>query len=91
MVDLSRIGENAHVIGADGVHIGTVHSVVKGPGDHYRIALKVADSAADVIEGRGAHVGHRHYIPTGLIADIESGTVRLSANAAVAVTFEEEE
>jgi hypothetical protein len=30
-----------------------------------------------------------HYISTGLVAEVENGTVRLSANADVAVTFEE--
>jgi len=36
------------------------------------------------------HEGHHHYIDLGLVADIEGPTVRLSAVAATAVTFEEE-
>jgi hypothetical protein len=67
------------VIGADGVFIGTVDRVENG-----RIRLTRADS------GEGRHKGHHHYIDLGLVADIEGQKVRLSANAAVAVTLEEE-
>ena len=35
--------------------------------------------------------GHHHYIPLGLVAAVEGNQVRLSANAANAVQFEEEE
>ena len=80
MVDLSQIKEHAEVIGADGVHVGTVDHV---QGD--RIKLTKQDS------GEGSHAGHHHYISTGLVATVEDGTVRLSATGANAVTFEEEE
>ncbi len=83
MTDISQIKEHMNVIGADGVHVGTVDHVAKGPGGD-RIKLTKADS------GEGAHEGHHHYIPAGLIADVEGDQVRLSANADVAVTFEEE-
>ena len=86
MTDLSQVKEHMKVIGADGVHVGTVDHV---EGD--RIKLTKADSGADVEGGQGSHAGHHHYISKGLIADIEGDTVRLSANADVAVTFEEEE
>ncbi|UVO55218.1 DUF2171 domain-containing protein [Sphingomonas sp. SUN039] len=86
MVDLSRIKEHDEVIGADGVHVGTVDHV-----DGHRIKLTKADSGAEVVEGSGGHSGHHHYISTGLIAGVEDGKVRLSANADVAITFEEEE
>jgi len=86
MVDLSQIKEHMEVIGADGVHVGTVDHV-----DGDRIKLTKADSGADVEEGQGSHAGHHHYISQGLIAGIEGDKVRLSANADVAVTFEEEE
>ncbi len=79
MADLSRVKEHAEVIGADGVHVGTVDSV-----DGDRIKLIKADS------GLGRHQGHHHFISGGLVADVEDGVVRLSANAAVALTFEEE-
>lgn len=77
---MSKIRAGMEVIGADGVHVGTVDSFAKG-----RIRLTRADS------GEGRHKGHRHYIGDGLIADVEGDKVRLSANADVAVTFEEEE
>ena len=86
MIDLSQVKEHMKVIGADGVHVGTVDHV---EGD--RIKLTKKDSGADVEGGQGSHAGHHHYISKGLIADIEGDTVRLSANADVAVTFEEEE
>ncbi len=80
MTDLSQIREHMEVIGADGVHVGTVDKV-----DGNRIKLTKADS------GEGGHEGHHHYISQGLVADIEGDKVRLSANGDVAVTFEEEE
>ena len=86
MADASAIKEHMEVIGADGVHLGTVDHV-----DGDRIKLTKKDSAADVTEGTGAHAGHHHYISLGLVADVEGDKVRLSANADVAVTFEEEE
>ena len=80
MGDFSTIREHMEVIGADGVHVGTVDKV---EGD--RIKLTKAES------GMGAHEGHHHYISRGLVADVEGEQVRLSANADVALTFEEEE
>lgn len=86
MVDLSQIKEHAEVIGADGVHVGTVDHV---EGD--RIKLTKKDSGAQIEGATGSHEGHHHYISKGLVAEVESdGRVRLSANADVAVTFEEE-
>lgn len=79
MTDLSQIKEHYEVIGADGVHVGTVDHV-----EGNRIKLTKKDS------GQGSHKGHHHYISGGLVADIEGDKVRLSANADVAVTFEEE-
>ena len=71
--------EHMEVIGADGVHIGTVDQL-----EGNRIKLTRKDS------GQGSHIGHHHYIPTALVAEVENDTVRLSANADVAVTFVEE-
>ena len=79
MVNSTQIKEHAEVIGADGVHVGTVDGVEGG-----RIKLTKKDS------GEGSHRGHHHFIPMGLVAEIEGDKVRLSANADVAVTFEEE-
>ena len=78
--DTDRIREHMEVIGADGVHVGTVDKV---EGD--RIKLIRADS------GPGSHEGHHHYLSVGLVAGVEGERVRLSANADVAVQFEEEE
>ncbi|KAA9370941.1 DUF2171 domain-containing protein [Ochrobactrum quorumnocens] len=75
-----RIHENMEVVGADGVHVGTVDRL-----DGNRIKLKKTDNSE-------AHRNHHHYIELGFVADIESDDkVRLSANADVAVTLEEEE
>jgi len=84
MADASAIKEHMEVIGADGVHVGTVDHVAKGPDGGDRIKLTKADS------GTGSHEGHHHFISLGLVADVEGDKVRLSANADVAVTFEEE-
>jgi hypothetical protein len=73
------IKEHMEVIGADGVHVGTVDRVEGG-----RIKLTKKDS------GEGAHKGHHHFIDKGLIAEVEGNKVRLSANANVAVTMEQE-
>ncbi|KAA2211654.1 DUF2171 domain-containing protein [Teichococcus oryzae] len=80
MVNTSQIREHMEVIGADGVHIGTVDGI-----EGERIKLTRKDS------GQGSHKGHHHYVPLGLIAEVEANAVRLSANADVAVTMEEEE
>lgn len=81
----SDIREHMTVIGADGVHVGTVDHV-----DGHRIKLTKADSGAQVQEGTGSHEGHHHYISRGLVAGVEGNTVRLSATAANAVALEEE-
>lgn len=73
------IKQHMEVIGADGVHVGTVERVVE-----HRIRLTKKDS------GKGSHKGHHHFIDLGLVAEVEGSKVRLSANASVAVTFEEE-
>jgi hypothetical protein len=79
MADTNAIREGMEVIGADGVHVGTVDRI---EGD--RIKLVKKDS------GQGSHAGHHHYISTALVADVEGNRVRLSANANVAIVFEEE-
>jgi hypothetical protein len=80
MSGLDNIREHMEVIGADGVHLGTVDRV-----EGNRIKLIRADSGL-------AHQDHHHYIPSGLIAGVEGEQVRLSANADVAAgLFEQEE
>lgn len=73
--DHSAIKEDMNVIGADGVHIGTVDHL-----DGERIKLTKADSGD----------GKYHFLPAGLVAAVEGDTVRLSANAANAVDLFEE-
>jgi hypothetical protein len=73
-----KIKENMEVIGADGVHVGVVDRVEGG-----RIKLKKRDN-------EGAHSRHHHYIEIGFVAGVEGHKVRLSANADIAVTLEEE-
>ena len=76
---MTDIKEHMEVIGADGVHVGTVDKL-----EGNRIKLTKKDS------GEGSHKGHHHYIDRGLVAGVEGDKVRLSAIGAVAVTMEEE-
>jgi hypothetical protein len=81
MAGRDDIREGMEVIGADGVHVGTIDRI-----DGDRIKLTKADS------GEGGHEGHHHYLALGLVAEVEGDQVRLSANGAVAAElFEEEE
>lgn len=75
MADLSKIRPHAEVIGADGVHVGTIDQV-EG------LKLKLA---------KGDSPDHRHrYVDAGLVADIKrDGAVRLSAKGDVAITLED--
>ncbi|MFL6752438.1 MAG: DUF2171 domain-containing protein [Sphingomicrobium sp.] len=80
MSGFEDIREHMEVIGADGVHIGTVDRV-----DGNRIKLIRADSGV-------AHTEHHHYIPKGLVAEVEGEKVRLTARGdVVADLFEQEE
>ncbi|HJP67476.1 MAG TPA: DUF2171 domain-containing protein, partial [Sphingomicrobium sp.] len=80
MSGFENIREHMEVIGADGVHLGTVDRV-----EGNRIKLIRADSGI-------GHEQHHHYIPRGLIADVEENRVRLTARGdVVADLFEQEE
>ena len=80
MSGLENVREHMEVIGADGVHIGTVDRV-----EENRIKLIRADS------GLG-HKEHHHYVPRGLVAEVEGDKVRLTARGdVVADLFEQEE
>lgn len=74
---IEGIKPGMEVIGADGVHVGKVDRV-----EPHRIKLARQEG--------GSHEGHHHYISAALIAEVEGDRLRLSANADVAVTFEEE-
>ena len=77
MSHLDQIREHMEIIGADGIHIGTVDHV-----DGDRIKMTKADS--------GSHDDHHHYFSGGLVASVEGNQVRLSATADNAVLLEEE-
>ena len=79
MSGFEDIREHMEVIGADGVHLGTVDRV-----EGERIKLTRPDS------GMG-HEEHHHFIPRGLVATVEEDRVRLSANADVAADLFEQE
>jgi hypothetical protein len=80
MSGFEDIREHMEVIGADGAHIGTVDRV-----EGNRIKLIRADSGL-------AHTDHHHYIPRGLVAEVEGEQVRLTARGdVVADLFEQEE
>jgi hypothetical protein len=74
------IKEHMEVIGADGVPIGTVDRV-----EQNRIKLTRKDS------GQGSHQGHHHYLPLGLVSNVEGNRVFLSTTGANAIMFREEE
>ena len=79
MTATDNIREHMEVIGADGVHLGTVDRV-----EGNRIKLIRADSGV-------AHTDHHHYLSKGLVAEVEGDKVRLTARAdVVADLFEEE-
>ena len=78
MTNAKDVKEHMEVIGADGVHVGTVDKV---EGD--RIKLTKADS------GQGGERGKHHFIGLSLVAEVEGQKVRLSANGDVAVTMEQ--
>jgi hypothetical protein len=80
MSGFEDIREHMEVIGADGAHIGTVDHK-----DGDRIKLTRKDSGQK-------HEDHHHYIPRGLVAEVEGDRVRLSANGdVVAALFEQEQ
>ena len=80
MSGFEDIREHMDVIGADGVHLGTVDRI-----EGNRIKLIRADSGV-------AHQDEHHYIPRGHVAEVEGDKVRLSANGdVVADLFEQEQ
>ena len=57
---MTDIKEHMEVIGADGVHVGTVDKV-----EGNRIKLTKKDS------GEGSHKGHHHYIPLQWVTKVD--------------------
>ena len=79
MTAFDNIREHMKVIGADDAPIGTVDRV-----EENRIKLIRHDSGV-------GHENHHHYIPRGLVAEVEGDTVRLTARGdVVADLFEQE-
>jgi hypothetical protein len=70
MVLTSSIREHMEVIGADGVHVGTIDKV-----EGHRLKLTKAGG------GQGAPSGSHHYLSAGLVAAVEGNRVRLSTNS----------
>jgi len=80
MAGFEDIREHMKVIGADGAPIGTVDRV-----EGNRIKLIRHDSGV-------AHEDHHHFLPKGLVAEVEGDIVRLTARGdVVADLFEQEE
>ncbi|MGN6849092.1 MAG: DUF2171 domain-containing protein [Sphingomicrobium sp.] len=80
MSGFEDIREHMEVIGADGAKIGTVDRV-----EGNRIKLIRADSGI-------GHEQHHHFIPRGLVAEVEGDRVRLTARGdVVADLFEQEQ
>ena len=67
MSGFEDIREHMEVIGADGVHLGTVDRV-----EENRIKLIRADSGV-------GHEEHHHFIPRGLVAEVEGNPGYYSA------------
>lgn len=68
MSSLDQVREHMLVIDAEGTPLGKVDKI-----EGERIKL-TRDSS-----GQGSHEGHHHFIPAGLVAEVEGETVRLSA------------
>ena len=82
MTDKSQIKEHMEVIGADGVHVGIVDHL---DGERFKLTKK---DSPQTKSGKGAS---HHYLPVGLIAEIEGDKTRLSATGENAVNMFEED
>ncbi|HEY1144190.1 MAG TPA: DUF2171 domain-containing protein [Sphingomicrobium sp.] len=81
MSRIDDVREHMQIIDAEGVPLGKVDRI---DGDKIKMTR---DSS-----GAGSHEGHHHFIPSGLIADVEGDTVRLSATLeAIESIFQTEE
>jgi hypothetical protein len=81
MSSIDQVREHMQVIDAEGTPLGKVDRI---EGDKIKLTR---DSS-----GEGSHEGHHHFIPSGLIADVEGDTVRLSARIdAVESIFQSED
>ena len=65
---MREIKEHMEVIGADGVHIGTVDKI---EGDRIKLTKK---------DNPPGHEGHHHYVDKDLVGSIEGDVIKLSVN-----------
>jgi len=79
MAGFEEIREHMKIIGADGAPIGTVDRI-----EGNRIKMIRADSGI-------GHENEHHYIPKGLVAEVEGDTVRLTARGDVVPDLFEQE
>ena len=81
MSSLEQVREHMQVIDAEGTPLGKVDKI---EGDRIKLTR---DSS-----GQGSHEGHHHFIPAGLVAEVDGETVRLSARIdAIESIFQTEE
>ena len=81
MSRLDQVREHMQVIDAEGTPIGKVDRI---EGDRIKLTRESS--------GSGGHEGHHHFIPSGLIAEVEGDLVRLSSRIdAIESIFETEE
>ena len=81
MSSLDQVSEHMTVIDAEGTQLGKVDGI---EGDRIKLTR---DSS-----GSGSHEGPHHFIPAGLVADVEGDTVRLSSRIdAIESIFQSEE
>lgn len=73
MINASEIREHAEVIGADGLHVGTVDRVEGG-------RIKLTRSENDP-----GHQNHHHFVRLSHVEGVESGRVRLSVKGQDAI------
>ena len=84
MVDKSEIKEHMEVIGADDVHVGVVDHI-DDSGERIKLTKKDSPQTKD---GQGAS---HHYLPIGLVAEIDGQKIRLSATGENAVNMFEQD
>lgn len=74
MPEANTIREHMEIVGADGVHVGTVDAV-----EEHRFKLTKA----------GSPDGQHHYLSTAHVKDIKGNTVTLTVGGAEAIAAEE--
>ena len=74
MPEANTIRAHMEIVGADGVHVGTVDAV-----EEHRFKLTKQGSAD----------GQHHYLPTAHVRDIKGNTITLSVSGAEAIASEE--